>query len=130
MASEEKLPQPVIDWKGNFQNPWEKKEQPSFWKYIKYSFQRKVVVPTKEELDILLPIVQPDWSKIRNPVPATNPNLPNIQATFVGHATFFVQMEGVNFLTDPHFSERSVSYFSMIKSISQRYIHHTCLPFY
>lgn len=45
-------------------------------------------------------ITAPDWSRIRHPQPH------RMQVTWVGHATFLVQIGGMNILTDPIFSER------------------------
>lgn len=47
------------------------------------------------------PVVAPDASALACP-PADS-----IQAMWVGHATVLVQLEGVTFITDPLFSQRS-----------------------
>jgi hypothetical protein len=101
------LPRPIIDSRGNFQNPFHRSDQPSFLKYIKYSLQRKLKVPPQDELDLILPVLRPDWNKLLYPPSILQSVRSLVQTTWIGHATFFVQMEdGVNFLTDPHFSER------------------------
>ncbi|SNT27497.1 MBL fold metallo-hydrolase [Sphingopyxis indica] len=46
------------------------------------------------------PLLAPDQKKIRDPQAG-------IQATWIGQATLLVQMEGLNILTDPHFTERA-----------------------
>jgi N-acyl-phosphatidylethanolamine-hydrolysing phospholipase D len=46
-------------------------------------------------------IVAPDYQLIYHPDPA------KIQITWIGHATFLIQVEGINILTDPIFSGRS-----------------------
>ena len=43
--------------------------------------------------------VQPDWSRIRFPDAAV------LQVTWIGHATFLLQLNGLNWLTDPVFSD-------------------------
>ncbi len=45
-------------------------------------------------------IVEPDLARIKNPPPD------RIQITWVGHSTFLIQMDRVNILTDPIFSDR------------------------
>lgn len=47
-----------------------------------------------------MPVVPVDFEKLKNPDPKS------IQILWIGHATVFVQMEGVNILCDPLFSER------------------------
>lgn len=121
MDATEELPRAIIDSHGNFQNPFHREEGgPSFWKFISFTLShRKPKVPPKEELDIILPVLAPDWQKLRNPpslaaatiggvLPSLSKFPASIQATWIGHATFFVQMEdGLSFLTDPIFSERA-----------------------
>lgn len=53
-----------------------------------------------KKLDETLPVVPVDFEKLKNPDPKS------IQILWIGHATVFVQMEGVNILCDPLFSER------------------------
>lgn len=45
-------------------------------------------------------LMEPNWEAIRDPDPE------GIQATWIGHSTFLVQVDGINFLTDPIFSLR------------------------
>lgn len=57
-------------------------------------------MPSKEELERELPVLKPDDEKLENPPKD------KIQFVWIGHASFLIQMEGVNILTDPVFSHR------------------------
>ena len=46
-------------------------------------------------------VAVPDLARLHAPDPA------RIQVTWVGHATFLLQLSGLNFLTDPHWSDRA-----------------------
>lgn len=56
--------------------------------------------PTADDYSRAFPVTPVDWHALANP-PAEG-----IQVLWVGHATVLVQMGGVNFLTDPIFSQR------------------------
>ncbi|KAF8791296.1 N-acyl-phosphatidylethanolamine-hydrolyzing like protein [Argiope bruennichi] len=51
-----------------------------------------------EELDLVLPIVKQNFSKLQIPDDG-------IRVTWMGHSTVLVQMHGLNVLTDPQFSD-------------------------
>jgi len=53
----------------------------------------------EQELDKMLPVLKPD-KRTLDSSPANS-----IQVTWIGHATVLVQMEGINILTDPVFSD-------------------------
>lgn len=61
--------------------------------------------PQEPEIDAALcksgepSLVSPDFGLISNPDPM------RIAATWVGHSTFLLQMGGIRFITDPHFSD-------------------------
>jgi N-acyl-phosphatidylethanolamine-hydrolysing phospholipase D len=49
----------------------------------------------------------PDFPRLANDGRALRDNRQTPTLTWVGHATLLVQLDGVNILTDPHFSERA-----------------------
>ena len=51
------------------------------------------------------PLAFPLYGKRDSAFLRENKNVPTI--TWIGHATMFLQLDGVNILTDPHFSERA-----------------------
>eukprot|EP00096_Caligus_rogercresseyi_P007308 TRINITY_DN25139_c0_g1_i2.p1 TRINITY_DN25139_c0_g1~~TRINITY_DN25139_c0_g1_i2.p1 ORF type:complete len:398 (-),score=53.94 TRINITY_DN25139_c0_g1_i2:124-1218(-) len=57
----------------------------------------KSAVPSQEVLDSTLPIVKPNW---REPFSV-------VKATWLGHATVWVDFKGFSVLTDPIFSQRA-----------------------
>eukprot|EP00475_Leptophrys_vorax_P032753 TRINITY_DN5094_c0_g1_i3.p1 TRINITY_DN5094_c0_g1~~TRINITY_DN5094_c0_g1_i3.p1 ORF type:complete len:460 (-),score=118.82 TRINITY_DN5094_c0_g1_i3:817-2196(-) len=85
--------------KQGFTNPWDsfirKRASLSFIKWMVCDAPK---VPLDEPN--LPPMSKPDWDAIRNP------NKSKIQVTWIGHASFLIQMDGLNILTDPVFSQR------------------------
>lgn len=67
---------------------------PKIWEVIRWLFTSKQPIPSKQELDRNLPVQKPDFKD----------NAEGLSATWLGHATVLVRMEGVNFITDPVFS--------------------------
>ena len=63
------------------------------WKLDAYCCQG---IPSEDILDEELPIIDSDFS-----------NTSGLKATWLGHATVLVQMNGVNFITDPVLSPRA-----------------------
>ncbi|OQV24438.1 N-acyl-phosphatidylethanolamine-hydrolyzing phospholipase D [Hypsibius exemplaris] len=68
-----------------------------FWVAIKGMGIAAGLPLDKQELDITLPVVRPDFELHTNARP---------KVTWLGHATVLVQMDGIAVLTDPVFSER------------------------
>lgn len=69
---------------------------------VKWQVTRKSApMPTKEEIRERYPFHQPKFVQCQ-----ALKGLKEIVATWIGHATFVVQMNGVTFLTDPIWSQR------------------------
>lgn len=91
---------------GRYQNPW------PGWKDISMSKGLRVVpkflwsqftgspMISKNEMERELPVKKPDAESLQNPPKD------KIQFVWIGHASFLVQMDGINILTDPVFSHR------------------------
>eukprot|EP01121_Diplochlamys_sp_Union-15-3_P019223 TRINITY_DN7193_c0_g3_i1.p1 TRINITY_DN7193_c0_g3~~TRINITY_DN7193_c0_g3_i1.p1 ORF type:complete len:211 (-),score=30.17 TRINITY_DN7193_c0_g3_i1:85-717(-) len=84
---------------GKYDSPWQPWKSKTFWELLKWR-GAKAKKPHTKVLDAEIPVIAPDFEKIRSP-PADK-----IQITWIGHSSFLVQMEGVNFLTDPIWSNR------------------------
>jgi len=85
-----------------FSNPWKGWEERTFSELIKWQREHPTPrPPATAELDKLFPVIPLD------PGILLNPPEDKIQAIWIGHATFLVQMNGITFLTDPIFCERA-----------------------
>lgn len=78
-------------------------QKKSLWNVMKMRFGEDWADHEKEATSI--PIVPVDLKRIHNP--------PARQATWLGHSTFLIQVDGLTILTDPVFSDR-VSPFSWV----------------
>ena len=67
------------------------------WK-LGYLPDEEPPITTAQKIPYVPDIVAPDYQLIYHPDPA------KIQITWIGHATFLIQVEGINILTDPVFS--------------------------
>jgi len=99
---EDSLIQPIFK-DGLYSNPFVEWEDRSFVDGFKilYKYGIPKLSLTKAELDEKVPIVRPDFDLLKNP------KKDELQVTWLGHASALVQMEGVNFLTDPVFCDRA-----------------------
>eukprot|EP00898_Chlorokybus_atmophyticus_P007900 jgi/Chlat1/8110/Chrsp75S07566 len=89
---------------GGFVNPWPSftPHQSGLVTFLKLRFQEwdtKRSEATKEVVDAL-PVKPPDWERIAAPPEG------HVQATWIGHASFLLQFDGVTILTDPIWSDR------------------------
>ncbi|XP_056311576.1 N-acyl-phosphatidylethanolamine-hydrolyzing phospholipase D isoform X2 [Danio aesculapii] len=95
------------DSHGRFVNPWSTWHFPSYTTVARLFLTEKNnsnVPSAKEALDRELPIVQPYF--IQNPDQCGQTGT-SVRATWLGHATVLVEMEGLLILTDPIFSQRA-----------------------
>jgi N-acyl-phosphatidylethanolamine-hydrolysing phospholipase D len=86
---------------GGFRNPDPDYRRPDAWTRLAFIVRRSVLgllAPRRDEA----PRAVPDLAAIRDG--AGNPH-PTV--TWVGQSTLLVQLDGVNLLTDPHWSERA-----------------------
>ncbi|XP_053270950.1 N-acyl-phosphatidylethanolamine-hydrolyzing phospholipase D isoform X2 [Pleuronectes platessa] len=103
---EEDVTKSCQDKHGRWTNPWSTWRFPSWPLLLRFMLWDKdhSRVPTnKEALDSELPVMEPYFVK--------NPDLsdsgPGLRVTWLGHATVLVEMDGLNILTDPIFSQRA-----------------------
>lgn len=82
--------------KGGFRNPWPSYHDHGLGDIVRMLGDWDRLVRPKR-----LAVQPPDFEALANP-PETG-----VQATWIGHATFVVQMDGFSFITDPVFSHRA-----------------------
>ncbi|MFQ5865181.1 MAG: hypothetical protein ACE5IW_08155 [bacterium] len=86
-----------------FRNPNNNSKR-SFGDFLRWRFgwgpQETPALSPKEIPAYKPQVVQPNMNRIKNP------DSTQIQITWIGHATFLIQVEAINILTDPMFSER------------------------
>jgi N-acyl-phosphatidylethanolamine-hydrolysing phospholipase D len=87
-----------------FQNPYRPSER-GFGDFLRWRFglgPKEASPISPEEVSIYKPeTVQPAILLIKQPDSA------QVQITWIGHSTFLIQLEGINILTDPQFSDYS-----------------------
>lgn len=72
----------------------------TIWAFLKWRFGLSRA-KAREPVPYVPKYAEPDITRIQNPDPT------KIQLTWVGHATFLIQVAGMNILTDPMWSERA-----------------------
>ena len=93
-------PRPPHHTDRGFRNPWPDERDYGFRDFLRWRRERKNSGrPQFAEVVGTLPVVEPNWQAILTPGDS-------LVVTWIGHATFLVQMGGLNILTDPIFSER------------------------
>ncbi|XP_060069194.1 N-acyl-phosphatidylethanolamine-hydrolyzing phospholipase D-like [Ylistrum balloti] len=89
---------------GVYNNPWTTWVEPSFCKVLYRMLVKEKdhskIPSEKQELDKHLPVQKPDFDQLMNPPKS------GVQATWIGHASVLVQLDGITVITDPIFSER------------------------
>lgn len=81
-----------------FRNLYAEKHPGGFWKWKREQWREGL--PKKPKDGYQFPLLRPDIALL-------NANRSDMTLTWIGHATLLLQMNGVNILTDPHFSERA-----------------------
>ncbi|XP_060069149.1 N-acyl-phosphatidylethanolamine-hydrolyzing phospholipase D-like [Ylistrum balloti] len=102
---EEEEVKPQVKWNGRYKCPWTTWEYPNGLSFVLNNILPNErwadvsEIPSSTDLDITLPVCTPDIEQLKNP-PSSG-----VQATWIGHATVLVQLDGINVLTDPVFSD-------------------------
>ncbi|CAG5927578.1 unnamed protein product [Menidia menidia] len=103
---EEDVTKSCRDKQGRWTNPWPTWRFPSYSMLLRFLLLDKnhSNVPTSEEaLDSELPVMEPYFVHS----PHLSGALQGMRVTWLGHATVLVEMDGLNILTDPIFSQRA-----------------------
>ncbi|KAJ2623253.1 hypothetical protein GGI25_001997 [Coemansia spiralis] len=103
---------------GRFVNPFESWRDKTLWDFVKWLVTRSPgngLPKDRTELEKHLPLATPHFAllhSLSDPQYANGPEdvdrESTITATWIGQSTCFVQMEGLNILTDPIFKRRTV----------------------
>jgi len=100
--SEEGNPLPAHHTPKGFQNPYRPSER-GLRDFLRWQFglgPREIPPIPPEEVSNYRPeVAQPAISLIQQP------DVNQVQITWIGHSTFLIQIEGINILTDPQFSD-------------------------
>ncbi|XP_061570552.1 N-acyl-phosphatidylethanolamine-hydrolyzing phospholipase D isoform X2 [Cololabis saira] len=105
---EEEVTKSCRDKHGRWTNPWSTWRFPSYptlLRFLLWDKDHTNLPSSKEVLDSELPVMEPYF--VRNPDFSDRRDHPGMRVTWLGHATVLVEMDGVNVLTDPMFSQRA-----------------------
>ncbi|XP_035002841.2 N-acyl-phosphatidylethanolamine-hydrolyzing phospholipase D isoform X2 [Hippoglossus stenolepis] len=103
---EEDVTKSCQDKHGRWTNPWSTWRFPScplMLRFLLWDKDHSKVPTNKEALDSELPVMEPYF--VQNP--DLSDSGPGLRVTWLGHATVLVEMDGLNILTDPIFSQRA-----------------------
>lgn len=101
MLKQNNLSRPIIKSDGRFDNPfstWTQNSMIDAFKFTVLESDESSVPKTQKELNEQLPLVKPDF--------ATD-SFDEFRVTWIGHSTMVIQVNGLNIITDPIFSDRA-----------------------
>jgi len=100
------LSRPIVTPDGRYDNPfptWSKISLIDVAKFMVFETDESNIPKNKEELDKELPLLTPNFT-------VDESKQKQFRVTWIGHSTLLIQIDGMNILTDPIFSERASPY--------------------
>lgn len=97
------LSRPILNSDGTFGNPFPTWNQRSFFEVMQFVLldsDQSGLPSDPAELEKALPILKPDFG-------VDPPAGGDFRLTWIGHSTLLIQVDGLNILTDPIFSDRA-----------------------
>ena len=86
---------------GGFRNPWVDEAVPGFGGLLKWMLVHRTTRPRpKDPSPSVFPVARPAFATPRAAAP-------RFTITWVGHASLLIQLDGLNIVTDPMWSERA-----------------------